>query len=299
MQEERWDERKMKNITIVTDSSAQLSPEELEKLNIHVLPLTILVDEDTYVDGETIQKDVFMERMATAKELPKTSQPPLGRFLETYNKLGENGGQVISIHMTESLSGTVNAARQAAQMTDTDVTVIDSKFTDRGLSFQVIEAAKLALTGADKTAILNRIETVRKNTKLFICVRTLENLVKGGRVSRVVGAVSSLMNMKLVFELVDGKLESRVKGRGMKPVNKWNQQLKEELQQTKNVCEVGFSHASDFEYVNELNEAFQKALPMVPMSMDQTSPVIATHTGKGAYAIMYYTDGEKSNNETN
>ncbi|MEG0288972.1 MAG: DegV family protein, partial [Carnobacterium sp.] len=120
----------MKNITIVTDSSAQLSPEELEKLNIHVLPLTILVDEDTYVDGETIQKDVFMERMATAKELPKTSQPPLGRFLETYNKLGENGGQVISIHMTESLSGTVNAARQAAQMTDTDVTVIDSKFTD-------------------------------------------------------------------------------------------------------------------------------------------------------------------------
>lgn len=289
MHEERWDEIEMKNITIVTDSSAQLTPEEIEKFNIHVLPLTILIDGASYVDGETLQKEEFMDRMEIAKALPKTSQPPIGTFIECYNQLGMEGGEVISIHMTESLSGTVNAARQAAQMTETAVTVVDSKFTDRGLSFQVLEAAKLAASGADKETILNHIETVRKNTRLFICVRTLENLVKGGRVSRVVGAVSNLIDMKLIFELVEGKLESRVKGRGMKPINKWNQKLKEELAQTEGVMEVSFSHAADYDYIEALKEDFQKAMPDVPMTMDQTSPVIATHTGKGAYAIVYYT----------
>ncbi|WP_313469165.1 DegV family protein, partial [Carnobacterium sp.] len=84
----------MKNITIVTDSSAQLTPEEIEKFNIHVLPLTILIDGASYVDGETLQKDEFMDRMEIAKTLPKTSQPPIGTFIECYNQLGMEGGEV-------------------------------------------------------------------------------------------------------------------------------------------------------------------------------------------------------------
>lgn len=278
----------MKKITIVTDSSAQLSPDEIKELNIKVLPLTILIDDKTYIDGENIAKVEFMELMNSAADLPKTSQPPLGKFVELYDQLGKNGSEVISIHMTESLSGTVNAARQAAQMTQTKVTVIDSGFTDRGLAFQVIEAAKLVKNNAEATTILNEIETVKENTRLFICVRTLDNLVKGGRVSRVVGAVSSLMNMKLIFELVDGKLESRVKGRGMKPINRWNQELKEKLKQTENLAEVSFSHAADFDYISKLKEDFQLAMPDVKMTMDHTGPTIATHTGEGAYAIIYY-----------
>lgn len=278
----------MKKITIVTDSSAQLSPDEIKELDIKVLPLTILIDDKTYIDGENIEKIEFMELMDNAADLPKTSQPPLGKFVELYDQLGKDGSEVISIHMTESLSGTVNAARQAAQMTETKVTVIDSGFTDRGLAFQVIEAAKLVKKNIDKTTILNEIETVKENTRLFICVRTLDNLVKGGRVSRVVGAVSSLMNMKLIFELVDGKLESRVKGRGMKPINKWNQELKEKLKQTENLAEVSFSHAADFDYISKLKAEFQFAMPDVKMTMDHTGPIIATHTGEGAYAIIYY-----------
>lgn len=278
----------MKKITIVTDSSAQLSPNEIKELDIKILPLTILIDDKTYIDGENIEKVEFMELMDNAADLPKTSQPPLGKFVELYDQLGKDGSEVISIHMTESLSGTVNAARQAAQMTETKVTVIDSGFTDRGLAFQVIEAAKLVKNDAEETTILNEIETIKENTRLFICVRTLDNLVKGGRVSRVVGAVSSLMNMKLIFELVDGKLESRVKGRGMKPINKWNQELKEKLKQTENLAEVSFSHAADFDYVNKLKEEFQFAMPDVKMTMDHTGPTIATHTGESAYAIIYY-----------
>ena len=119
-----------------------------------------------------------MDMMANAKALPKTSQPPIGEFVELYDRLGEDGSEVISIHMTKGLSGTVEAARQASNLSSSKVTVIDSDFTDQGLSFQVIQAAKLAQVGAGVPEILAEIERVKQNTKLYIGISTLDNLVK-------------------------------------------------------------------------------------------------------------------------
>ncbi|SBO17740.1 DegV family protein [Carnobacterium divergens] len=280
----------MKKFKIVTDSSAELGPDELKELAIHVLPLTVMIDDVVYVDGVTLQKEEFMEKMQQAKALPKTSQPPIGQFVELYDELGKDGSEVISIHMTENLSGTVNTARQAAQLSTTEVTVIDSDFTDRGLSFQVIEAARMALANADKEAILKRIDEVRANTKLYICVVTLENLVKGGRIGRLAGALSSFLNVKVMMEQVKGQLELRVRGRGMKPVNKWLVELQEKLKETPNIREVSFSYADDEEACEEIKNQFQEALPDVPMRVRLTSPIISTHAGKGAFAVMYYTD---------
>lgn len=280
----------MKKFKIVTDSSAELGPDEIKELAIHVLPLTVMIDDVVYVDGVTLQKEEFMEKMQQAKALPKTSQPPIGQFVELYDELGKDGSEVISIHMTENLSGTVNTARQAAQLSTTEVTVIDSDFTDRGLSFQVIEAARMALANADKEAILKRIDEVRANTKLYICVVTLENLVKGGRIGRLAGALSSFLNVKVMMEQVKGQLELRVRGRGMKPVNKWLVELQEKLKETPNIREVSFSYADDEEACEEIKNQFQTALPDVPMRVRLTSPIISTHAGKGAFAVMYYTD---------
>lgn len=280
----------MKKFKIVTDSSAELGPDEIKELAIHVLPLTVMIDDVVYVDGVTLQKEEFMEKMQQAKTLPKTSQPPIGQFVELYDELGKDGSEVISIHMTENLSGTVNTARQAAQLSTTEVTVIDSDFTDRGLSFQVIEAARMALANADKEAILKRIDEVRANTKLYICVVTLENLVKGGRIGRLAGALSSFLNVKVMMEQVKGQLELRVRGRGMKPVNKWLVELQEKLKETPNIREVSFSYADDEEACEEIKNQFQAALPDVPMRVRLTSPIISTHAGKGAFAVMYYTD---------
>ncbi|TFJ38614.1 fatty acid-binding protein DegV [Carnobacterium divergens] len=280
----------MKKFKIVTDSSAELGPDEIKELAIHVLPLTVMIDDVVYVDGVTLQKEEFMEKMQQAKALPKTSQPPIGQFVELYDELGKDGSEVISIHMTENLSGTVNTARQAAQLSTTEVTVIDSDFTDRGLSFQVIEAARMALANADKEAILKRIDEVRANTKLYICVVTLENLVKGGRIGRLAGALSSFLNVKVMMEQVKGQLELRVRGRGMKPVNKWLVELQEKLKETPNIREVSFSYADDEEACEEIKNKFQAALPDVPMRVRLTSPIISTHAGKGAFAVMYYTD---------
>ncbi|HDR4744288.1 TPA: DegV family protein, partial [Bacillus cereus] len=147
----------MQKIKIVTDSTADLSQEVIEKYDIHVLPLSISVNGQTYLDRVDLQPDEFIEEMIKSEELPKTSQPAMGTFVEMYDKLGEDGSEVLSIHMTSGMSGTVATANSAASMTDTKVTVVDSQFITHALAYQVVEAAKMANEGRSLEEILKRV----------------------------------------------------------------------------------------------------------------------------------------------
>ena len=108
----------MPKVHIVTDSTADLTSDLIEQYNIHVVPLTIHIDGESYIDGVDIKPEEFLEKMATSKELPKSSQPSSGVFKELYDELGKNGDQIISIHMTGGMSGTVKSAQAAAEMSD-------------------------------------------------------------------------------------------------------------------------------------------------------------------------------------
>ena len=180
-------------IKIVTDSTITVEPELIEKYGITIVPLAILIDGVLYQDTD-LSAAQFMSKMKVSKNLPKTSQPPVGVFSEVYDQLAEDGSQIISIHLTKALSGTVEAARQGAMLSNADVTVIDSDFIDQGLKFQVIEAAKLAAEGATKEEILAAIEKTKKNTELFIGIANLDNLVKGA-------AGQAVQNMNILFGL--------------------------------------------------------------------------------------------------
>ncbi|KHF27688.1 DegV domain-containing protein [Anoxybacillus sp. BCO1] len=174
----------MSKIKIVTDSTVDLTKETIEAWDIRVVPLSISIDGQTYVDGIDFTPQQFIEKMKQADELPKSSQPSAGQFLQVYDELGEAGYDVISIHMTGGMSGTVRSAESAAAMTKTNVTVIDSRFISLALGFQVLEAAKMAAEGKTVEEIVSRLDTIRENTHLFVVVDTLENLVKGGRIGR-------------------------------------------------------------------------------------------------------------------
>src|SRR5699024_3140111 len=134
----------MSKVKIIADSSVQLTPEEIEKYNISIVPLTISIDEKTYVDGVNITREKFVEEMDSSKDLPKTSQPSIGTFMEVIDKVPEDYTDILLLMMTPAISGTINAARQVADMTDRNVEVIDTEFTDRAQGFQVIKAAQLA-----------------------------------------------------------------------------------------------------------------------------------------------------------
>ena len=280
----------MTNVKIVTDSSCTMEKSLRDELNIHMMPLSIMVDGVVYPDDDHLPGEKFMDMMANAKALPKTSQPPIGEFVELYDRLGEDGSEVISIHMTKGLSGTVEAARQASNLSSSIVTVIESDFTDQGLSFQVIQAAKLAQAGAGVPEILAEIERVKQNTKLYIGISTLDNLVKGGRISRTTGLLSNIFNMKVVMDFENTELIPVAKGRGVKTFNKWFDELKSELSKIPNVRQIGISHADGLELANGFKEGLQAIFKDMDIPVLHTNPVIATHTGKNAFAIMYYTD---------
>ena len=280
----------MTNVKIVTDSSCTMEKSLRDELNIHMMPLSIMVDGVVYPDDDHLPGEKFMDMMANAKALPKTSQPPIGEFVELYDRLGEDGSEVISIHMTKGLSGTVEAARQASNLSSSKVTVIDSDFTDQGLSFQVIQAAKLAQAGAGVPETLAEIERVKQNTKLYIGISTLDNLVKGGRISRTTGLLSNIFNMKVVMDFENTELIPVAKGRGVKTFNKWFDELKSELSKIPNVRQIGISHADGLELANGFKEGLQAIFKDMDIPVLHTNPVIATHTGKNAFAIMYYTD---------
>lgn len=279
----------MTKVKIVTDSCCTMEPGVIEKLDIHVIPLSIMIDGTIYVDTDELTGEWFMEEMAAAKSLPKTSQPSIGSFAEVYDELGADGSTIISIHTTEIISGTVNAARQAAQISKSDVHVIDSQFTDQGLAFQVIRAAEMAQEGASVEQILDEIEQIKNHSRLFIGVANLDNLVKGGRISRVAGMLSNLFNMKVVMELTSTELVVQLKGRGVKTFNKWFEECKKEMQQL-SIKKIGISHADGLEFAQRLKESLQAVFPDLHIPVLHTNPVISTHAGKGAFAIMFYTE---------
>lgn len=249
-----------------------------------------MIDGTVYIDGKTITRPRFVELMNQSTALPKTSQPPIGEFIELFDQLGADGSQVIALHMTDAISGTVNTARQAANLSKSDVTVIDTRETDRGMAFQVLRAAQLAQSGADKETILSSLDRVRNSTKLYVAVMTLDNIVKGGRVSRVTGLISNILNMKVIFEMIDGELNVRTKGRGTKTVNNFMRDLIADLASKPNIKSIGISHVAANDVMEKFRADIHAALPNVPLLIRDTSPIIATYTGMGAFAIMYYTE---------
>ncbi len=278
----------MSRVYIVTDSTADLTEEEVKQFEISIVPMNISIDDDNYIDGVTITKEEFKQKMIESAELPKTAQPSIGRFVEVYDELGKNGDSVISIQMMRSISGTVDAARQAADITETNVTVVDSDFTSRSMGMIVKEAAKAAQEGKSVEEILEIVEDAKKRTTLYLTVVNLDNLIKGGRISQLMGMFSNLLNIKLFLQVINGKIEIIQKGRGLKSLQKKYDEIFEQMKSAPNgIQEIGIMHAglSDF---NQGNIArIRELFPDVPLTIVTTSPIIMSHTGVDAMAITY------------
>ena len=280
----------MSRIIIVTDSTADLTEQEIQDFNIHVVPLNITIQEEHYLDGETITKEEFKNKMIASSELPMTAQPSIGRFVELYDELGKDGSEIISIHLMNSISGTVNAARQAADITESTVTVVDSDFTSRSMGIIVREAAKAAQEGKSATDVLEVIESTRQRTKLYLTVLNLDNLIKGGRISRVMGAFSNLLNIKLFLEVINGKIEIVQKGRGLKSLQKKYDEVFEEMKACPNgIEEIGIMHAGLNEFNQSQIDTLRELFPDAKLTIVMTSPIIMSHTGVDAMAVTYLT----------
>ncbi|WP_278852721.1 DegV family protein [Ligilactobacillus aviarius] len=276
----------MANIKIVTDSSVQLTPAEIKENNITIVPLTIEINGQTFVDGETITREELVEELKKGNK-PKTSQPAVGSFVDVFDRLGEDGSQVVAILLSDVLSGTYQTAVSAAEMSSTDVTVINSKSTDRGEAFQVLAAAKDAAAGKTMAEIQAHCKDILERTTIDVLVDNLDNILSGGRLGKMASMLTKLINLKVIVRLRENSLDVVKKGRSRKTFFKYCAELKERHQDNP-IQELSLSNVdcSD-EYLEKVKDA---VLP--ENSKDAayiarlTSPIIMTHTGLNAIGVI-------------
>lgn len=276
----------MANIKIVTDSSVQLTPAEIKENNITIVPLTIEINGQTFVDGETITREELVEELKKGNK-PKTSQPAVGSFVDVFDRLGEDGSQVVAILLSDVLSGTYQTAVSAAEMSSTDVTVINSKSTDRGEAFQVLAAAKDAAAGKTVAEIQAHCKDILERTTIDVLVDNLDNILSGGRLGKMASMLTKLINLKVIVRLRENSLDVVKKGRSRKTFFKYCAELKERHQDN-SIQELSLSNVdcSD-EYLGKVKDA---VLP--ENSKDAayiarlTSPIIMTHTGLNAIGVI-------------
>jgi len=278
----------MSKIKIVVDSTTDLSADFLEENNITVVPLNILIDGVTYVDQEDISSTEFLEKMKDAKELPKTSQPPIGKIVETYDALGADGSEIISIHMTSELSGTFSAAQQAAQMTESKVTVVDSKFISLAYGFQIEEVVKMINAGKTVEEIVEEIEVIKNNLRLFVVIGNIDNLIKGGRIGKAKGLLGSLMNIKPIGELINGKIEMMHNARTQNAIVKYLMKELDVFLEKKELIKIGIADANAEQLMTKLMNTIKEKKNFHLFDTVVTTPVVSTHTGEGAIGVFFY-----------
>lgn len=276
----------MAKIKIVTDSSVQLTPAEIEDNNITIVPLTVEINGETFIDGETITREELVEELKKGNK-PKTSQPPVGLFVDTFDRLGEDGSEVVAIMLSDVLSGTYQTAVSAAEMSKTKVTVINSKSTDRGEAFQVLAAAKDAQAGKSIEEIQKHCEDILERTTIDVLVDNLDNILSGGRLGKMASMLTKLINLKVVVRLREDSLDVVKKGRSRKTFFKYCEELKKRHADNP-IEELSLSNVDcDEEYLTKVKDA---VLP--DNSKDAayiarlTSPIIMTHTGLNAIGVI-------------
>ncbi|OIJ16285.1 fatty acid-binding protein DegV [Anaerobacillus arseniciselenatis] len=280
----------MSKVKIVTDSTVDVPKEELDALGVEVVPLTITIDGKSYVDGVDVSAKEYITLLKEAKDIPRTSQPAAGVFAEIYDRLGADGSEIISIHISNGMSGTFNSAQSGAEISKSKVTVVDSKFISFALGFQVVEAAKMAKEGKTVEEIISRINQVRENSSLYLMVDTLEYLLKGGRIGRGKALVGSLLKIKPIASLADGVYTPVSKVRTYPQLIKYFiKQLQDETA-NKTIKSVGIAHADTLELATKIKEAIIAETQFNDIRIVDTTPIISTHTGPGAIALMYFAE---------
>jgi len=270
------------SVAIVTDSTADIPPEMAGREGITVVRLiTTFPDGTAFRDGDLTQAE-FFERMGRARALPTTSQPPVGAFEEVYERLLETFAHVVSIHVSERLSGTIESARAAAERFGDRVRIVDSRNLSWGLGWQVVVAARQAMAGAAVANVVAAAERTRDRARLIVGLDRLDNLARGGRIGSVSAFLGGMLDLKVLFTVdCEGVFAPVTRVRGKKAA------LRETLEFVKR--EMGSAtggmfcvvHAMSEDVALQLKEGLASLYDAKELLVCETGVVIATHTGTG------------------
>jgi DegV family protein with EDD domain len=273
-------------VAIVSDSTADLPPALAASRSIKIVPLTLNFDGQALLDGVDITPSEFYRRLPHATTHPTTSQPSPGLFAEAYSALLADHDAVVSIHISEKLSGTFDSARQAADMTDPSrVHVIDSEVVSMSLGLVVLAAATLASRGVDAEAVVDKVEAMRGDVQTYFSVATLEFLRRGGRIGRASALLGSVLQVKPVLCIRDGLVTPLERVRTFERALSRVVELARAVDRGQGICAiVGHAGAeADAERVGRELEPIAETLMIQPLG-----PVVGAHAGPGVVGVGCY-----------
>ncbi|SFJ67747.1 MULTISPECIES: DegV family protein [unclassified Bacillus (in: firmicutes)] len=277
-------------IAIVTDSTAYISKHVREELNIYMIPLNVILGNESYQEEVEITAEDFYEKVRGQEELPKTSQPAIGKFVELFEELGKEYDAVISIHLSSGISGTYQTATTAGQMVEgIDVYTYDSEISCEVQGFYAREGAKMASEGKSPEEIIARFNEMKKTIEAYFVVDDLHHLQRGGRLNGAQAFIGSLLQVKPVLYFRDKVIIPFEKIRTRKKALKRIVEIFDE-QASKGVpVEAVIIHANREEEAKEWERELKEIYPHVEFRIGYFGPVIGTHLGEGSLGLGWYT----------
>ena len=274
---------------IVTDSGSDLTKEQCQELGVTMLPLKVQLGERTYLSGVDLSAEEFYELLDTTGQIPLTSTPSVGEFVDAYTKLAESDREILSIHISSGLSGTSNAARVAAKQVDADVTVVDTLTLSSGTGWQVEAAARAIKAGWGKEQILGLLKQIQAATNAYFTLPDLKYLIAGGRISHLKGLLASLLGIKPVIEVnqEDGKYYDISKKRSFLKAVQEIPELILKKHREGTAFRAQIVTASNPEGGEMLREAVNKVFRCEWLPNCAIGPALGAHTGRGLVGLMH------------
>lgn len=279
----------MKKVKIITDSTCDLPKELIKSLDVHVIPLQVTINNNTYLDGVNIDIETFFEEMDKTDEMPKTSQVPPAKFESIYKEYIDKGYEIISLHLSSKMSGTYQSALIAKDMVGSDnIHVVDSQNVTCGLGILVLKACKLRDEGKDAKEIFSIINDTISRVKSTLNFQSLDNLVKGGRLSKTTAFVGGLLGIKLNLAVENGEMVVRDKVRGSKKALKYLIDYLEQCGISEEVTPIVLNAAADEENRSVLNGIIDYLKEHnIEFIESDVGCVVGTHSGKNACGIFF------------
>ncbi|MFO1444405.1 DegV family protein [Bacillus sp. Bva_UNVM-123] len=270
---------------VVTDSTAYIPIEIRKKLNIHMIPLNVIFGNETYEEEVEISTVDFYEQIKH-KELPTTSQPSVGQFVELFESLAKDYDAVISIHLSSGISGTYQGAVSAGSMVEgIKVYPFDSEISCMVQGFYVIEAAEMALAGKTPQEIISRFEEMKQTLCAYFMADDLSHLQRGGRLSSAQALIGSLLQVKPLLHFQDKKIVPFEKIRTRKKAMKRIVELLGEEVKSGECYKAVIIHANREQEALEWRDELQVQFPYVEFMISYFGPVIGTHLGEGSMGL--------------
>ncbi|MEK4228417.1 DegV family protein [Solibacillus sp. FSL H8-0538] len=271
---------------IVTDSTAYLTPEERTRYNIRMVPLSVNLAGGTYDEEVDITASEFYEKVRGSKEFPKTTQPPIGKFIELFEDLATEYEDIVTIHLSSGISGTYQGAIQAGNMVENiDVFAFDSEVACYVQGMFVIEAAKMASLGASGKEIMARLEELKETMDAYFIVDDLAHLQRGGRLSAAAALIGGLLQVKPVLHFQNKVIVPFEKIRTRKKaLRKAEDQLVAAMEKH-GALQATVIHGNCETEAREWMAYLAQTYPTVDFTLSYFGPVIGTHLGEGSVAL--------------